>query len=305
MRPQEAFRILTDEEIEHYRRDGAICVRGLYSRDWIARLEEGFAALLAQPAPDVAAAGKRTMAAAYTWMTNDSIRDFVLHGPSAKLAQQVFGSERVNFFHDLVVIKLSLGEEPTPWHHDAPYWPIEGDQVASLWTSIDAVDADSSALQFVAGSHRWGKLYHPVGLNGESASLEKLEPMPDIDADPDQYKVLCWDLEPGDALLFHGRTIHGARSNTSPHIQRRAISTRWCGDDVRYGDDVARWFPFFWPHDLKQGDTLSGPLFPQVLPEWDLQALAQRLEHAIPPDPAMIELAKQKFAKAERASENV
>ena len=46
----------------------------------------------------------------------------------------------------------NLTPDPTPWHHDATFWPIEGERIASVWTSVDSVDAETSALEFIAGS---------------------------------------------------------------------------------------------------------------------------------------------------------
>ena len=40
-------------------------------------------------------------------------------------------------------------------------------------------------------------------------------------------------MEPGDAVLFDYRTVHGARANMSK-LRRRAFSMRWLGDDMRY-----------------------------------------------------------------------
>ena len=38
-------------------------------------------------------------------------------------------------------------------------------------------------------------------------------PVPDPDAEPGKYKVLEWQMQPGDAVAFHYRTVHGARGN--------------------------------------------------------------------------------------------
>ena len=75
----------------------------------------------------------------YTWLTNDDVRDFVLYGPGASLVQQAFRSKKVNFFYDQIFVKEQMSPNPTPWHHDFTFWPLEGDQIASLWTSVEVV----------------------------------------------------------------------------------------------------------------------------------------------------------------------
>ena len=39
-----------------------------------------------------------------------------------------------------------------------------------------------------------------------------------------------WACEPGDIVVFHGKTLHGARGNASAVHQRRVLSTRWVGE---------------------------------------------------------------------------
>ena len=48
--------------------------------------------------------------------------------------------------------------------------------------------------------------------------------------------MLEWSLEPGDAVLFHFRTVHGARGNYSSTARRRALSLRWVGDGAAFVD---------------------------------------------------------------------
>jgi ectoine hydroxylase-related dioxygenase (phytanoyl-CoA dioxygenase family) len=58
------------------------------------------------------------------------------------------------------------------------------------------------------------------------------ESCPDIEADRNNFDIIGWDMEPGDAVIFSAWTLHGAQGNTSSTQRRAAISTRWLGDDV-------------------------------------------------------------------------
>ena len=81
-----------------------------------------------------------------------------------------------------------------------------------------------------------------------------LEEIPDIDAERERYRILSWDVEPGDAILFDALTVHGSKGNTSRTRRRRAITTRWAGDDVVYAPRKAT-MPILWTHGLRPGDT--------------------------------------------------
>jgi ectoine hydroxylase-related dioxygenase (phytanoyl-CoA dioxygenase family) len=283
---------LSQKDVEDFWRDGVICVRGLYSDKWLAIIEQGLAEICSKPSPLVprrsaGAAEPKFRSDAFTWMLNDKIRDFVLFGPSAALMQQLYKSQRINFFYDQIFVKKELTPDPTPWHHDFTFWPIAGTQIASIWASVDPATPESSALEFVAGSHRWGRQFKAVGVGGYVLSTEPLEDVPNIEADRSKHHILGWDLEPGDALLFHALTLHGARGNSLANRQRRAITTRWCGDDVVFAPR-GKQMPLLWNHGLQTGDKLGGFLFPQIMPDLIESEVAARLAHPIPPDAAIL-----------------
>lgn len=53
------------------------------------------------------------------------------------------------------MVKDPSTPKKTPWHHDQSYYPIDGDQLCSIWIPVDEVDLQSS-LKFVKGSHKFG-----------------------------------------------------------------------------------------------------------------------------------------------------
>ncbi len=304
MTPELPRRPLTEDEIAAFRRDGVVCIRQLYSPKWVERLVGLLDRVYDTPSPFgpppvPGVPPSKFRSDVFLWHLDDAVRDFVLQAPTAHVVQQAFDSRKINFFYDQIFIKKQLTPDPTPWHHDYSFWPMVGNQIASIWTSVDAVDTESSALEFVAGSHLWDKEWKAVGADGIVFSSSQLEQLPDIDADRGRFDIVSWALDPGDALLFHARTVHGSRGNRSPHRQRRAITTRWCGDDVIYRQRE-RGMPIPWAHGLQDGDALSGPIFPQVLPEIDLAALARRLAGPVPPDPLKVAETMRRVATAER-----
>jgi ectoine hydroxylase-related dioxygenase (phytanoyl-CoA dioxygenase family) len=221
-----------------FERDGAVCVRGAFSRHWLDILAGGMEENLANPGPwakHYTADGKpgRFFGDYCNWRRIAGYRDFLLHSPAAEIAGTLMGSRKVNLFHEHVLVKEPGTEEPTPWHHDQPYWTVDGTQVCSIWLPLDPVARDT-AVEFVAGSHRWGKWYSPASFaDAKSREGTGFEPVPDIAAHPDQYDLIGWDLALGDCIVFHGLTLHGAPGNARKG-RRRAFASRWTGDDVRF-----------------------------------------------------------------------
>ena len=96
-------------------------------------------------------------------------------------------------------------------------------------------------------------------------------------------------MNPGDALIFNAHIVHGSSSNLSLDKPRRAFTSRWC-DDKTVFEDRAKTKPITANHNLKNGDFLSGPLFPQVRPSTLASELSLR-------DKGPIKLSKSKFIK--------
>ncbi len=107
----------------------------------------------------------------------------------------------------------------------------------SVWVALTPATTDTSGLEYVAGSHKWGKFYCPVTPDEDSAFTDpNLEACPNFSErhdDPD-LRFLSWDVEPGDCICHHPLTVHGAGGNKATDLNRMAISIRYLGEDVQW-----------------------------------------------------------------------
>ena len=71
------------------------------------------------------------------------------------------GSPKVNLYHEHVLVKEPGTKEKTPWHHDQPYYPIDGEDIISFWIPLDPV-GQRTCPEYIAGSHRWGRWFIPA-----------------------------------------------------------------------------------------------------------------------------------------------
>ena len=70
-------------------------------------------------------------------------------------------------------------------------WPVEGQQVCSVWIAFDHVDRSNGAMEFVAGSHRSGRRYQPFDFrHPDAVATDDFEPLPDVDARRDEFRIL-------------------------------------------------------------------------------------------------------------------
>lgn len=143
----------------------------------------------------------------------------------------------VRFFHEHALVKEPGTTEITPWHHDEPYYCVDGSANVSLWVPLDPVPA-SAGVQFIAGSHRWGRRFVPrmfLDHSPYTAAADGFELVPDIDAELDRHQIVSFDVDPGDVIAFHFRTVHSAPGTAGViDHRRRAVSFRYVGGDARF-----------------------------------------------------------------------
>ncbi|MEL7157539.1 MAG: phytanoyl-CoA dioxygenase family protein [Actinomycetota bacterium] len=264
---------VSDDERAAFDEDGVVCLRGAVDDEWLAVVAAGIEDDIADPGPfyhgyDVGE-GKRFHGNLRLWETHPGMRSYCLESPLPALARILLDTERVNLFYDQLFVKESATDSPTRWHNDQPYWPVRGRQVMSFWLALDPVDLTNGGLEFVAGSHRWNRWFQPetFGVTESHAYSRNpdYEPMVDVEAERDRYRILSWTMEPGDVLAFHAMTVHGAPANADPGRRRRGYAVRYTGDDAVYLEAEGMAQPLFADH-LANGDPIGGPWFPQILP---------------------------------------
>lgn len=260
--------MITETDIETYQRDGAILIKGAFA-PWVEQLRAGIDAVMADPSPYERSYTPKDGSARFfqdlcNWQRVPALHDFVLHGPGAEIAAQLMRSPVARFFHDHILVKEPGTSIVTPWHQDSPYYCVGGEQSVSFWIPLDPVPR-ATTLECVAGSHRWGVNHKPKRFDGtdlyeNDASVE----LPDIDAARDQYTILGWAMEPGDAVAFDFHCVHGAPANTGQGTRRRVMSARWVGEDAYFIDRKGRGSPPLRHVTLADGAPLEGADFPVV-----------------------------------------
>ena len=267
-------------EIADFETRGAIRLRGIF-REWVEPLRDGVGAVMAAPSrfertvrPDD---GSPPFFQDYcNWPRIEGFRRFVFESRAGAIAAALMGSRFARFFHEHVLVKEPGTTVPTPWHHDQPYYCIRGAKTVSLWVALDPVARETS-VEYVAGSHRWGRTFKPTRFNGTDLfANDGSEPVPDIAAARARYELDGWAMEPGDAVAFSFLTVHGAPGNASRTARRRAFTARWVGDDVVFRDLGGLGSPPFAHLDLADGDPLPDREFPIVFSDPDPGAIPAR-----------------------------
>lgn len=259
---------LDAETIEAFERDGAVLIPGLFA-DWVDTIGAGIERNMNYPGPyaddNVREGQQGQFFDDYcNWERIPEFTEVVYKSDVADVAGQLMQSQRVQLFHDHVLVKEPGTTAATPWHQDSPYYFVDGMQNVSFWCVVDPVT--DATLRCVAGSHKWPKEVLPVKwINDADFYPDSDEYMTLPDPDAEGMRILEWPMQPGDAVAFHYRVLHGARKNDSPN-RRRAFSLRFVGDDARFITRPGRTSPPFPGHDMRDGDRLREDWFPVLAP---------------------------------------
>ena len=125
--------------------------------------------------------------------------------------EQLLGGE-VYHYHSKLSAKEPKVGGAWEWHQDYGYWYQNGclfPDMASVFIALDPATRENGCLQLLKGSHRMGRVEHgrfgsQTGADPErvNAAMSKLE------------HVYC-EMQPGDAIFFHGNTLHSSDANLS------------------------------------------------------------------------------------------
>jgi len=239
---------ITEEEKSHYKEHGVVCIRNQFDTEWIDKM------FTVCSQNEITPGGTRSVqknkndpgkfvATKNMSRENSDIMDFVIRSPAAEIAGQLMDLKEVRFFYDQLFVKEPGTLAPTAWHNDLPFWPLNGNQIASVWIALTDIPKENSGLVYVSGSHKWETMYYPEPATPDAfdeyvidPDIKKLEhsPMFHENFDNPDYHFLSWDMKAGDCLVHHPLAVHGSGKNESQINRRVAISIRYYGGDVTW-----------------------------------------------------------------------
>ncbi|MDZ5649735.1 phytanoyl-CoA dioxygenase family protein [Nitrospirillum sp. BR 11828] len=223
---------ITEQHIADYRRDGVVCLRQMFDAGWVALLREAAAEVVKRPG-DFGMTGPShgsMTSVAFLWRKSGAFRDFIQNSPAGEIIGRVIGADTIQMFHDHLFHKPAGSPQVMPWHADH-LWPFTGSMVPNLWVALSPVNRENGRIEFVAGYHdfcqRTGSRFGPAG--------DGTFRFPDFEAERNNpafpFCFVTWDLEPGDAVLFHVDIPHYSKGNESPTLDRTGLAIRVIGDD--------------------------------------------------------------------------
>ena len=245
-----------------YENDGVVLISGLFSnppfKNFLSRSID-YARKYPSPFSDKVVNSKNDIFFHdfYTYKRNKNICDIIFNKDLLEFLSIVTKNRKIQFFHDHILIKSSSSYH-TPWHHDRPYYFLDGKNNFTLWISDDDIEEDNS-IAFIRKSHMSKNIYNPVNFKngciiGKHKSFKNLNnKYLDLES---QNGILIYRIRKGDAILFNYHTLHRSL-RTSEVKERKSLSLRFVGEKAKITTKTVNPTPPFHLMGMDYSENLS------------------------------------------------
>ena len=201
-------------QAEQFHRDGWLTVRGLFDReemDLLLRTAKQDNAMTGHAFGLKDRSGLAVKLSLWNHPGDDIYGMFSRSRRVVEACEQLLGGE-VYHYHSKMILKEPRVGGAWEWHQDYGYWYKNGcllpDMISCL-IALDPATRENGCIQMMSGSHRMGRIEHGMFAGQTGADPER------VNEAMKRMPVVYCEAEPGDALFFHGNTLHCSGPNHS------------------------------------------------------------------------------------------
>lgn len=215
-------KVLTQEQIAAYNRDGYVKGLRVFSAEEIAEQRRYFDDLLAK----VIAKGGNSYSISTAHLSYGKVYDLLTHPRIVAYVKDILGDNIVGWGSHYFC-KMPHDGKRVSWHQDASFWPMTPSKTVTVWLAIDDADGENACMRFVPGSHHYGHLTYHLSEETENNVLNQTVDNADQFGDPVDDV-----LQAGEISLHSDLLLHGSEANDSDR-RRCGLTLRYCAADVR------------------------------------------------------------------------
>jgi hypothetical protein len=232
----DALRLVTDEEVAHYRVNGWAKLPKLVRPELVASmLEQAKDRMGADATSGTGSASFGAVWNDYYYIARDEkaepFRTVSMSPATGALVQRFTGRDvGIRYSADMLAVKVPVkpggGSAPTNWHQDFPNFAHDRVGNFSIWLALNHIPPERGSMRFLSGSQVEGPLGRTLRLGTDLVDihpwlLDKYDVSPPI------------DLRPGDATIHHCLMVHHAPQNAT-NEPRWAYIMSYFPADVMY-----------------------------------------------------------------------
>lgn len=217
-----------------FRRDGVVVVSGFYSAGLIGGLLNDFRNYSSWDSarPNDVVYDEPTHVDAHP-VKYVQFANFYVPSLSRLITTRMMGLVSSLFDQDMAFDQMEVhnkaphGGTRTPHHQDNFYFCYDPPDACTVYVPLETHRKENGGLCFIRGSHLGETLQH------ERSKVKAFSSFLDIRAG--QYppeRILETDMQPGDIVIHHGKTIHFTSENNTP-MSRLSVSMRVNGEHAR------------------------------------------------------------------------
>ena len=253
-------RLLTEEQVAGYRRDGFVSPVTVMGSDAAAGYRRRFEEYERANGGWYELSKGQKLYLLQTW-----VAELVRHELDA--VEDVLGPDVLCWGCSLFV-KEAHSASFVSWHQDSTYWGLSTPDVVTAWIALSAATLGSGCMKMWPGSHRLDQLPHQDTLAAENLLTRGQE----IEVAVDEGEAVPIPLAPGQISLHHIRAVHASEPNRSAD-RRIGLAVRYIAPWVRqeHAAQDSAW--------LVRGEDRFGNFVHETPPDADMDAAALA-EHA-------------------------
>jgi len=256
---------LSQEDVDRFQADGYLLVEDFFDYSEL----DGFAAAVDDAVAYRTSDDNRSLAeknlyeqtfvqCMRLWEDRAAVTPFTFHPKLCAASAALLQTDCVRLWHDQALYKEPGGRK-TDAHLDYPFWPVDRQDLVSVWIPFDDVRPGGGMMSYVQGSHRIGFTeFVDIGQlrGGEPRNL--LEE-PQVSALP----LIPVAARKGSAIFHHACSIHAADANETD-ATRRVFTMAYMADGCRRSRGDA-YFSLD-RDDIGVGELIVGPGHPVAWP---------------------------------------
>jgi len=197
-------KVLTEEQVEAYHRDGYLFPVRIMRRDQATELRSKLESFEAQIGGEFQQRYRIKAHLPFPWL-NDLIRNPVL----LDAVEDIIGPN-ILCWGSSFFTKNAHDPRFVSWHQDSTYYGLQPRETLTAWFAFTDSRVESGCMRVMPGSHRLGQVKHNETF-GENNLLSRGQTIPDLD----ESAAVDVILEAGEISFHSELTIHGSNPNRS------------------------------------------------------------------------------------------
>ncbi|QJD86932.1 phytanoyl-CoA dioxygenase family protein [Cohnella herbarum] len=228
------LKILSEEQLEHFAREGYLIVKDLFTSDDLTSIEQTFEEISHTKVPgyfepDLEGATddplKRYPRVMHPHRFNETAKRYMLHKPVMDVLADLYGEEA--YAAQSMFYYKPPGSRGQALHQDNFYLQVEPGNCIAAWTAVDAANEENGGLLVVPKTSDYALVCPELADSNESFTTHFVKP-------PKEEKAIPAIMDKGDVLFFNGNLIHGSYRNKTKDQFRRAFICHYANSSATH-----------------------------------------------------------------------